>query len=86
MGKDDSVLEKQELLQQLAAAEARKRAADARKRAADEELSNIKAKLVAIDAILEKKRMFEDQKETLGPARGMDLVKKVADLNLQAEN
>ena len=80
MGKDDSVLEKQALLSQQMATEAKKRAAE-------DELSNIKAKLVAIDAIIEKKRMFEVQKETLGrgPARGMDLVKKVAELNLQAE-
>ena len=76
-------------------AEAKKRKADeerveaeAKKRKADEELADINAQLVAIEKIIEEKRALEEQQEALrhGPAQGMDLVKKVAELSLQAEN
>ena len=102
MGKDDSVIKKQALLakkraaeNELANIEAKKRPAEkeladieAKKRAAEKELADIGTELVAIDTILAKKRKFDEQKETLrhGAARGMEFVKAVAELNLQAEN
>ena len=95
MGKDDSVIEKEALLAQKRAAENKLEMVDnelemveAKKRAVDNELADINTKLVAINTIIARERKFDEQKETLrhGPARGMDLVKKVAELNLQAEN
>ena len=87
MGKDD-IEQKEALLAQKRAAENELEMVEAKKRAVDNELADINTKLVAINTIIARERKFDEQKETLrhGPARGMDLVKKVAELNLQAEN
>jgi len=61
---------------------------EAERRRLDEELEAKRTRLDAVDQIIKKKSEFEQQKKELrqGDTQGIDLVKQVDNLNLQAEN